>query len=238
MNFHLYIIKLNIKIKLYCCHSKLCNTLSFLLFILCYIMTGLSLTENQIKKIINAANKQTSVTIRLTENNLQGSHKLPLSKTQINRVNKARNANHGLNLTMSYAQIKHIKKWIEELQKRGGFIPLLTLIPIIASALGAVGGVSGGVASAISASNNAKAARAAQAETERHNREIEKQLKEGSGVVSDYIEKVPVIGHYLKPILQKLGLDCATVLKGGCIKCGEGLYLRPYGEGLYIGPPS
>ena len=160
---------------------------------------------------------------------------------QIKRINKARNTNHGLNLTLSYAQIKHIKKWISELQKRGGFIPLLTLIPIIASALGALGGVSGGVASAISASNNAKAARAAQAETERHNHEVEKQLKEGFGVVSDYIEKVPVIGQYLKPLLQKLGLgvkDCAKVLKGGCIKCGGGLYLRPYVEGIYIGPPS
>jgi hypothetical protein len=51
---------------------------------------------------------------------------------------------------------------------------------------------------------------------------------------------VPVIGHYLKHILQKLGLgvsDCNKVLKGGCIKCGEGLYLRPYDQGVFLGPP-
>jgi len=216
-------------------------------------MTGLSLTDGQIKKIIIAANKQTSVTIRLTKDSLHGSHKLPLTQTQINRISKAAEgssaggacaarrarptssgAKRGLNVTLSYAQIKHIKKLI---QKTGGFIPLLSLIPIIASALGAAGGVAGGVASAVSAVKNANAATAAQEELQRHNREIEKQL--GAGVVSDYVGKVPVIGNYLKPILQKLGLgisDYNKVINGGCIKCGDGLFLRPYGAGLYLGP--
>jgi hypothetical protein len=199
-------------------------------------MVGLSLTDAQIKKIINAANKQISVTIRLTKNNLNGSHKLPLTQTQINRINKAK---HGMNLTLSYSQIKHVKKWISELQKRGGFIPLLTLIPIIASALGAAGGVAGGVASAVTAVKNANAVAASQAETIRHNREVEKQLKSGAGVVSDFVGKVPVIGDYLKPVLQKLGLGVGEynkLVNGGCVKCGEGLFLKQYGEGLYIGP--
>jgi hypothetical protein len=201
-------------------------------------MTGLSLTDGQIKKIIIAANKQTSVTIRLTKDSLHGSHKLPLTQTQINRISKAAEgssgAKRGLNVTLSYAQIKHIKKLI---QKTGGFIPLLSLIPIIASALGAAGGVAGGVASAVSAVKNANAATAAQEELQRHNREIEKQL--GAGVVSEYVGKVPVIGNYLKPILQKLGLgisDYNKVINGGCAKCGDGLFLRPYGAGLYLGP--
>jgi hypothetical protein len=199
-------------------------------------MVGLSLTDAQIKKIINAANKQISVTIRLTKNNLNGSHKLPLTQTQINRINKAK---HGLNLTLSYSQIKHVKKWISELQKRGGFIPLLTLIPIVASALGAAGGVAGGVASAVTAVKNANNAAASQVETIRHNREVEKQLKSGAGVVSDFVGKVPVIGDYLKPVLQKLGLGVGEynkLVNGGCVKCGEGLFLKQYGEGLYIGP--
>jgi hypothetical protein len=197
-------------------------------------MTGLSLTDGQIKKIINAANKQSAVTIRLSKNNLNGSHKLPLTKTQINRISKSKN---GLNLTLSYAQIRHVNRWISELQKRGGILPLLTLIPIIASALAGAGALTGGVSGVISAANNAKAASAAQSELERHNREIEKQL--GAGIVSEYVGKVPVIGNYLKPILQKLGLgvgDYNKIIKGGCVKCGEGLYLRPYGSGLYIGP--
>jgi hypothetical protein len=199
-------------------------------------MTGLSLTDGQIKKIINAANKQSAVTIRLSKNNLNGSHKLPLTKTQINRISKSKN---GLNLTLSYAQIRHVNRWISELQKRGGILPLLTLIPIIASALAGAGALTGGVSGVISAANNAKAASAAQSELERHNREVEAQLKSGTGVISEYVSKVPVIGNYLKPILKKLGLglnDCRKVMNGSCVKCGEGLYLRPYGEGLYIGP--
>ena len=187
-------------------------------------MTGLSLTDGQIKKIINAANKQTSVTIRLSKDHLVGNHKLPLTETQINRINKTKN---GLNLKLSYAQIKHVKKMISQLQKSGGFIPLLTLIPIIASALGAAGGVASGVANAVSAVKNANAAVAAQEELKRHNREIEKQLKSGEGVV----------GTHLKSILEKLGLgvsDYNKVINGGCVKCGKGLYLRPYGSGLYI----
>ena len=120
------------------------------------------------------------------------------------------------------------------------FLPLLALIPIIASALGAAGGIAGGVASAVSALNNAEAAAAAQTEQERHNREVKSQSKAGSGVISDHhVGKTPIIGNFLKPILQKLGLGIGEynrVIKDGCVKCGDGLYLKPYGSGLYIGP--
>lgn len=201
-----------------------------------YYMRGLSLTNGQIKKIISSAKKHESVTIRLSKNNFNGNHKLPLTKTQINRIARAQT---GLNLTLSYAQIKHINDIVLHSEKTGGVIPLLALIPIIASALGAAGGVAGGVASAVSASNNAKAAATAQAELERHNREVEAQLKSGSGVISDYVSKTPMIGNLLKPLLQKLGLgivDYNRIVKGGCVRCGKGLYLKPYGSGLYIGP--
>jgi hypothetical protein len=203
-----------------------------------YSLHGLSLTDGQIQKIIRSANKHESVTIRLVPNNFTGNHKLPLTKTQMNQLNRAKT---GVNLTLSYAQIKHINGIVSSVRKKynGGFIPLLALIPIIASALGAAGGVAGGVASAVSASNNAKAAAAAQAELERHNREVESQLKAGSGVISDHLGRTPVIGDLLKPLLQKLGLginDYNRIIKGGCVKCGKGLYLKPYGSGLYIGP--
>jgi hypothetical protein len=200
-----------------------------------YYLHGLSLTDGQIKKLISSAKRQSSVTIRLSKDNLSGSHKLPLTKSQINRINKSKT---GLNLTLSYAQIKHINK---ELRKQGGMIPLLALIPIIASALGAAGGVAGGVSSIVSAANNAKAASAAQAELERHNREVESQLKSGNGIVSDNVGKLHVIGNVLKPILQKLGLgvgDYNKIIKGGCVCMGKGLFLKPYGSGLYLGPES
>jgi hypothetical protein len=204
-----------------------------------YYLHGLSLTNGQIKKIITSANKHESVKIRLSRANFTGDHKLPLTRTQINQLSTTKT---GVNLKLSYAQIKHINGIVSNIRKKyhGGFIPLLALIPIIASALGAAGGLAGGVASAVSASNNAKAAAAAQAELERHNREVESQLKTGSGVISDHhVGKIPVIGDLLKPLLQKLGLginDYNRIIKGGCVKCGKGLYLKPYGSGLYIGP--
>ena len=205
-------------------------------------MRGVSLTDGQISKIINAARKGASIRIRLTKDGLHGNHKLPLTQRQINRIEKATT---GMDLTLSYSQIKHIDGMVQNLQKKhGGFLPLLTLIPLIAGALGAAGGLAGGVSSAVSAANNAKAAVAAQAEAERHNREVEAQLKAGSGVVSDIIGKVPGIGSYLKPLLQRIGLgvkDCNKIKKGGCVclgKSGNGLYLKPYGGGLFIGPQS
>ncbi|HLX53059.1 MAG TPA: hypothetical protein VKR58_03930, partial [Aquella sp.] len=80
-------------------------------------------------------------------------------------------------------------------------------------------------------------------ETERHNREVEAQLKAGNGigngVVSNTVGKVPVIGSVLKPLLEKIGLgieDQNKLMKGGCVKCGKGLYLKPYGAGLFLGP--
>jgi hypothetical protein len=192
-----------------------------------YFMHGLTLNNSQIKKIIRAATKHSPVTIRLSKNNFNGSHNLPLTKTQINRINKAKN---GLHLKLSYAQIKHVKKFVSDLQKeyKGGIIPLLTLIPIIASALGAAGGVAGGISSAVSASNTAKAATAAQIESERHNKEIEAQLKGGSGYK-----------NFLKPLSQKLGLsigDYNKIIKGDCVCLGKGLFLKSHGSGLYIGP--
>ena len=195
-------------------------------------MYGLTLTKNQIQKIATAAKKQHEVKIRLSKNNLNGDHKLPLTQRQINRIKKAKT---GIDLLLSVSQLQH-------LEKTGGFIPLLALLPAIFGGLGAAGGLAGGIASAVSSAKNAKAAAAAQAETERHNREVESQLKAGSGVVSEFVGKVPVIGSFLKPLLEKIGLgisDSDKVMNGGCVclrHLGKGLYLKPYGGGLYIGP--
>jgi hypothetical protein len=202
-----------------------------------YHMHGLTLTKAQANKIVSAAKKHDSVVIRLTNNNLQGNHKLPLTETQVMRINKANKLNKGLDLKLSAAQL-------QQLEKTGGLLPLLALLPLIFGGLGAAGGVAGGVASAVSAAKNAKAAAAAQAETERHNREIEDQLKTGTGVVSDFVGKTPLIGSFLKPLLQKLGLgikDCNKIKNGGCVclkKFGKGLYMRPHGAGLFIGPET
>src|SRR5271170_7592357 len=152
-----------------------------------YHMHGLTLSKTQASKIVNAAKKNDSVVIRLANNSLQGNHKLTLTQTQVTQIDKANKLNKGIDLKLSAAQLQH-------LEKTGGLLPLLALLPLIFGGLGAAGGVAGGVASAVSAANNAKAAVAAQAETERHNREVENQLKAGNGIVSDFVGTVPVIG--------------------------------------------
>src|SRR5271156_1667095 len=199
-----------------------------------YHMYGLNLSKRQIEKIALAANKRCEVKIRLSKNNLQGDHKLPLTQRQINKIKKSKT---GIDLELSASQLQH---------KSGGFLPLLALLPAIFGGLSAAGGLAGGIASAVSAAKNTQAAAAAQAETTRHNREVEAQLKAGngigSGVVSEVVGKAPVIGNVLKPLLERLGLGIKNqnkLMKGGCVclsKAGDGLYLRPYGAGLFLGP--
>ena len=210
-----------------------------------YISHGLNLTDNQLEKIIRASQNKQGVVVRITKDNLNGNlHKIPLTKTQINRITKAKN---GLNLFLSSSQLKYLKK-------SGGLLPLLALLPLIFAGLGAAGGVAGGVASAVSSAKNASAAAAQIAEMERHNREIESQLKSGAnaanntsgagsnvmpvgnGIVSDAASKIPVVGPFIVPILKRLGLglaDISTITKGGCVSC-NGMRLKTVGGGLFI----
>src|SRR5438132_6696365 len=99
----------------------------------------------------------------------------------------------------------------------GGFLPLLTLIPLIAAGVSAAGAATAGISTAVS---NAKA----NAEQQRHNRAVEEQLKSGTGVVSDVVLKIPKLGPFLAPLLKKLGLGMDEINKlsdGGCI-CKNG----------------
>ena len=209
-----------------------------------YISHGLNLTDNQLEKIIRASQNKQGVVVRITKDNLNGnSHKIPLTKTQINRITKSKN---GFNLFLSSSQLKYLKK-------SGGLLPLLALLPLIFAGLGAAGGVAGGVASAVSSAKNASAAAAQIAEMERHNREIESQLKSGangasassdivsgnvagSGIVTDAASKIPVVGPFIVPILKRLGLglaDIYTITKGGCVSC-NGISVKTVGGGLFI----
>ena len=136
------------------------------------------------------------------------SHKIPLTKTKVKRITRAKN---GFNLSLSSAQLKYLKK-------SGGILTLLALLPLIFSGLRAAGGVAGGIASAVSSTKNASAAAAQIAEMERHNLEIESQLKSGNassgagvnnGIISDVASKIPVVGPFIVPIPKRLGLGLA-----------------------------
>ena len=200
-----------------------------------YEYFGVTLSKAQVKKLSSAHNKSIAVTIRLTKNKLHGDHKLPLTNTQISRLNKSKT---GLDLNLSVAQLKH-------LEKTGGFLPLLAMLPLIFGAVGAAGAAAGGTAAVVTAVKNSKAQSASQAEQERHNKTIEEQnsaaLKSGSGVLSDLAGRIPVFGATLKYGLQKLGLgidDCNRVKNGECVCLGKGLFLGPVGNGLFLGPKS
>ena len=190
-----------------------------------YIYSGLNLTDNQLEKIIKASKNQEGVVLRISKDNRNGDvHKIPQTNRQINKIRKSKN---GLILSLSSTQLKY-------LEKSGGLLPLLALLPLIFVRLGAAGAVAGGISSAVSSAKNVSNAAAQLAETERHNREIETQLKNG---ISDGAAKIPVLGPYLVPILKRLGLglsDINTIKEGGCVDC-NGMCLKSHGDGLFIG---
>lgn len=186
-----------------------------------YEYYGLTLTNNQISKLKNAVKSRNEVTLRISRKNLSGNIQLPLTKTQINKINKSTN---GVQLKLSKKQLSYIK--VDE--KTGGFLPLLSLIPIIAGAVGAAGGLTGGIASAVSAAKS-------NAEQKRHNKTVEDILqKEGSGIVSNIIEEpTPINGRSLSDVLKKFGLGgCVKNLKG--VKWGNGIYLERQGSGVFL----
>src|SRR5271156_130328 len=66
----------------------------------------------------------------------------------------------------------------QEQQKNGGLLPLALLIPLITGAIAAAGGVTRGIATAVAKSNENK-------EQIRHNAEMERISKEGTGICQD-----------------------------------------------------
>ena len=150
-----------------------------------YYQTKFILTKYQLQKIASAVHDNTEVTLRLSKSNFnpQGFN-LPLTHTQINKLNDG-NFHY---LTFSLAQMKYINNKIKKNVKNGGFLPLAALIPIVATVLGGLGSVAGTVASTVQKTQ-------ANRESERHNREVENQLKSGTGLK---VSKRKGKGLYLK----------------------------------------
>ena len=134
-----------------------------------YTSYGLDLSENQLEKIINASKADKGTTIKLanTTTAAEGPHKFLLTPTQIEKI---KNNNGSLNLKLSAVQLR-------EMEKSGGFLPLLALLPLIFGGIGAASGIAGGVASAVSSVKNVKTAAAALEEQIRHNKQVEEELK-------------------------------------------------------------
>ena len=187
-----------------------------------YISHGLNLTDNQLEKIIRASQNKQGVVVRINKDNLNGNlHKIPLTKTQINRITKSKN---GLNLFLSSSQLKYLKKiwgsftatgiiaadlrWSSErpgVWQAGWLLqyhlPKMLVLPLLRLQKWSV-----------------------------HNREIESQLKSGAnaadnssgagvsnsdvvgnGIISDAASRIPVVGPFIVPLLKRLGFGLADI---------------------------
>ena len=184
-----------------------------------YTNFGVTLSKNQIRKLKSAHDKDIEVTIRIAKKNLSGNMNIPLTATQINKIRKAKS---GVQLRLSKSQLSH-------LEKHGGFLPLLALLPAVLGALGGVAGIAGGVSSAVNSSKQTS-------EMARHNKAIEDLAKQqlGSGIISDAVTPIPLVGKKLSDALKKMGLGdcCVKNLKGASY--GGGLYLEREGSGLFL----
>jgi hypothetical protein len=91
----------------------------------------LKISQGQKAKIKRAYNNGTSVTIRIDPK--EGEDVLALTKTQINKIKKAKEKNKGVDITLSKAQLKH------NLKVEGGFLGARVLPAIASKVLPALG---------------------------------------------------------------------------------------------------
>ena len=124
------------------------------------------LTKNQVEKIAHAVKHDTSCTIRISMDS-NGPHNLQVTERQYIKLMKG--GYHDIELGKT--NIERLKKMYQSI-KNGGLLPLLALIPLIASALAGIGGISGGIATAVTKAKDS-------AEMARHNKAVEESLGKG-----------------------------------------------------------
>src|SRR5271156_3534087 len=148
-----------------------------------YLTHKFNLTNKQIKKLGSALNDERAITIKIKKDQYHATHEgsipLPLTLAELNKI---KDSAPEITLHLSVKKLNHIKN-----NHEGGFLPLLSLIPLVLGGLGAAGGVAGGIASAVSAANSGANERARNEEEKRHNIALENSLKDGSGQGSTYL---------------------------------------------------
>ena len=73
-----------------------------------YLPHGVNLSKNQKQKLAKAFKQKTPITIRLSHNQLNGSDELLLTKTQINKIQKAKGLGKGVDIKISKTQIAKV----------------------------------------------------------------------------------------------------------------------------------
>jgi hypothetical protein len=161
-----------------------------------------------------------------------------LSKTQEDKVRKIIDDNVPKSIKLNgkshYISKKKIEKVRDLERKEGGFLPLAALLPLIFAGVGAAGGVAGGAASIAKTIKDTN-------ENERHNKEMEKlaSSKTGDGISSAIksFAKKSGLEKESRRLLKEVLNNLADTIEIKETKDGTGLYLKPYGSGLYINPP-
>ena len=90
-----------------------------------YVEYSVSLSENQKKQLNTALNRKQPVTLRLKNSQLSGPDKILLTKRQVQKIEKHKLENVGVDIKLSINQLKR--------NQQGGFLPLAALIPALAA---------------------------------------------------------------------------------------------------------
>src|SRR6266853_1360487 len=185
-----------------------------------YSIHKFNLTESQLSKLKSALENNKEITIKINKDKYHGTHPLPITKTEKEKID---DNFESVSITLSKKKLQYIKD-----HKEGGFLPLLSLIPLILGGLGAAGGVAGGIAAGVQAANAKKLEQAKLEEAQRHNREIESNLKaSGSGFGTRPIPGPPLYAASKSIVGVTDCPACGSALTMHA-KRGKDLYLRPY----------
>lgn len=175
-----------------------------------YDKTYIYMSEGQKKKLATAFNKMAPIKIKFSNTQLkkQGNMPIMVTKSQMNRIDKAKKDNKGMMLSISLAQMRAMKK-------EGGILPFL--IPI---AIAGASALATGALSALGGLAVNKIASALDKKGEGLGPLGGNILPQGlpPGIAPIPIQQLPIGGGVMGPVLQV----------GGCYNCGYGLY--PIGQ--------
>ena len=110
-----------------------------------YQVYKVNLSKSQKQKLKEAVERKTEVTLRLDNKNLQGNDGIAITKTQLNRINKAINGKKGIDLKLSKTQIAYNKR------VQGGILPFLAIPALIAAGKAAAAAAATGAVGAAAA---------------------------------------------------------------------------------------
>src|SRR6266853_1310233 len=187
------------------------------------------LTNNQLKKVKKALDDDKKCILTIPDNHFNGEHPLPLTDAELKHVH---DWDGYATISLSKKKLQHIRD-----NKEGGFLPLLTLLPLIFGGLAGAGAIAGGAAGIAKAVNDKKLNDATLEEQRRHNQSVEAELsksKSGSGLGDAMRRESSPLRYSNKSLLGVC--ECPSCGCGLALKYkhrGKGLYLKPYSSSSF-----